>query len=991
MLQIDGAYDLPDEESEDEEENGELLNDQENEINEDVQLNETYARFLLTNARSVIPKIDSLKDAFASLRLHFACVTETWYKGGAALADHIVDVEGASGIRILHKSRDGRVKKRGGGVAIAFDTAICNFKQRHMKTGAKDFEIVCATGKIGKIDRRFVVFAVYVPPDIKAARFRVLEEALAAEISAVKSSIKDPVVIVGGDFNHRDITGAVGLAEPITLVQTGPTRGNSTIDLVYTNVPASVREARVLPPLESTTGNQSDHKCVYVAAEFPAVRKFHWEIKMRRLRNLEREKAFEKDLSEWDWNRLEEKDDVDDMWNEIREAINTLTERHFPLVRVRKRSNESPWITRGIRRLWKKKIRIYKKEGRSRAWWNIDEVLQKRIEDSRNDFVERVLAEGNSGRSFYAATKKLAKAAVVPQWSVKDLFVGREPKGICRDVLDYFGRIAAEPSPPVEGVQRCSGGLPAFTLERTEALLKNAKKTDSRVDGDPLPHLVRRHPAAFATPIAAVYNRINDTGTWPASWKTEHLTIIPKNPNPADLSECRNISCTSIFSKILEGEVLKQLREELLPDPAQYGGIKKCSVEHMLIDLWEDILEALEGGTNASVLLGVDYEKAFNRMRHDVCLEQLRSLGASPGSRSLVRAFLEGRTMTIKVDGQTVDPILITRGSPQGSVLGCLLYCITTQRLTMRLRHRNNGVQPESIRFFPGDSSDDEAVNFWDQEDIGQRPAAYLYVDDTTLVDAVPLIEATKHFTTGPAEEVFESLELGADFDRLGRRAEDIGMRINAKKTQLLVISPRNGYVSTALIPQGRSEPIKSVENMKLVGFMFGSSPGAGPQVDYICEQYKQKKWMLYHLRSAGIKGGQLFRLYCCYVRSAIEYCSVVYHAMLTQGQEERLESIQRHAVRICFGGERPAAQLMAENGVETLKARRVRRFDTFTRKAWSNPRFGPKWFPPRDPVPWAIRHRRGIQEPIAATQRRFNSPLAQMKRRANEMRLTEA
>ena len=61
--------------------------------------------------------------------------------------------------------------------------------------------------------------------------------------------------------------------------------------------------------------NPSDHKCIYVAAEFPALQKFQWEIKMRRLRNPEREKAFGRDLGEWDWGRLEEKDNVDDMWS----------------------------------------------------------------------------------------------------------------------------------------------------------------------------------------------------------------------------------------------------------------------------------------------------------------------------------------------------------------------------------------------------------------------------------------------------------------------------------------------------------------------------------------------------------------------------------------------------------------------------------------------------------------------------------------------------
>lgn len=141
-----------------------------------------------------------------------------------------------------------------------------------------------------------------------------------------------------------------------------------------------------------------------------------------------------------------------------------------------------------------------------------------------------------------------------------------------------------------------------------------------------------------------------------------------------------------MFSKILEGQVLLQLRRELEPDPTQYGGIPKCGVEHMLLDLWDDVLEGMEGGKSAAVMLGVDYEKAFNSMEHGVCLEQLRCLGALDGSLSLVRAFLEDRTMKITIDGHTSTPVAIQRGSPQGSVLGCLLYCATTQGLTKEVR-----------------------------------------------------------------------------------------------------------------------------------------------------------------------------------------------------------------------------------------------------------------------------------------------------------------
>ena len=84
----------------------------------------------------------------------------------------------------------------------------------------------------------------------------------------------------------------------------------------------------------------------------------------------------------------------------LEEVISNLTEKHFPLARVRKRSNEAPWITRNIRRLWKQKLRLYKKGGRCEKWWDTEHQLQKRIDESREAFVERILEEGNSSRSW---------------------------------------------------------------------------------------------------------------------------------------------------------------------------------------------------------------------------------------------------------------------------------------------------------------------------------------------------------------------------------------------------------------------------------------------------------------------------------------------------------------------------------------------------------------------------------------------------------------
>ena len=160
---------------------------------------------------------------------------------------------------------------------------------------------------------------------------------------------------------------------------------------------------------------------------------------MRRTRTQAREEAFAKDMEDFDWTELQNAMSEDEMSIKLEAVIADLTNKHFPLARVRKRSNKSPWITRRIRRLWRKKIRLYKAGGKSDRWWETDRRLQERIKESRENFVNKMLEEGNTGRSFYAATRKLSSAALTPQWSVKDIFAGKGPEGVCEEVLKYFG------------------------------------------------------------------------------------------------------------------------------------------------------------------------------------------------------------------------------------------------------------------------------------------------------------------------------------------------------------------------------------------------------------------------------------------------------------------------------------------------------------------------------------------------------------------------
>ena len=375
---------------------------------------------------------------------------------------------------------------------------------------------------------------------------------LEEEIASMKSSVGDPFIVVAGDFNHRSVESTLEVGEAFQLIVTPPTRGPNCLDRMYTNFGASIIESGVSVPLQADGGCFSDHKCVYATAEFPQSRNFTWEVRWTHKKSVAAGTNFNSELVAWDWEPMRLMPDVNKKVEYLEGVILELTDRHFPLVRVRKRSNEDPWIHQGIRRLLKKKIRIYKKSGRSQAWWDTDSLLQKEISDSKETYVEKMLAQGNSGKSFYAATKNLKGSGAKPKWSVVDLFDDKTPESVADKVLEYFGGIASEESTRGPEVPKLGGALLDLTPADATKLLKPAKKTDSSVRGDPMPHLVREFREAFAEPVADIFNAVSRASEWPENWKTEYLTIIPKNPKPANLAECRNISCTLSFSKLLE-------------------------------------------------------------------------------------------------------------------------------------------------------------------------------------------------------------------------------------------------------------------------------------------------------------------------------------------------------------------------------------------------------------------------------------------------------
>ena len=278
---------------------------------------------------------------------------------------------------------------------------------------------------------------------------------------------------------------------------------------------------------------------------------------------------------------------------------------------------------------------------------------------------------------------------------------------------------------------------------------------------------------------------------------------------------------TTLWSKILESYVATFTLEETQCNwkSNQYGGKKGSSTDHVLVGLWDGILNGLENGAKSVVLSGIDFSKSFSRCSHQEILNSYVKLGLSDWGIQMHAAFLDGRKMRVKIGNLLSSEQTVTGGAVQGSVLGVLDHNAVLESL------------------------DDNISN----QDI------YKYVDDLTLDEAIEktvpcLIEKDSN---GVETHVFKPQKTQENFNKLSNACDDRGLKINDKKTQLISISSGK-HKTKAWISLKDGSTMFSNASFKLLGFMFSNTPTVHAQVDHIINRATSRSFVLRHLASFG-------------------------------------------------------------------------------------------------------------------------------------------
>ena len=638
--------------------------------------------FMNTNARSLKPKIESLLDCFYEKLIDIATITETWFQTGRECLELAATLRDGHSLGILTRERQGTANngRQYGGVALVYRLATCRFEPFSL-VNPENYEVMASVGNVKGVEGKVFVISCYAPPNLLANTARAMMEYVSDLVCEAKRTFADCAVIVAGDFNQWSVAEILDDHPDLSQVEHGPTRGDRQVDKCLTNFGRVIFESDTLEPLETEEGNESDHRVAYFRAKFESNKEETITYTYRPF-NARGAARFSALIAHANWSCVLDPTDVDEKVNAFQVMLDGWMDTCFPLKTITRRKSDPPWVNRTIRRLTYKRRGVYDREGRSPKWKKLMKKTRKLCRERAGKYLadqKSKLTGPGASRMFFKHMKSYNSREKPPDFNVADLYPGSTNLEVAEKLAEHFNAISKEFSGIAEGdiPDAHSNPPPVLTRHEVEARLKAFRKPKSRVKGDIFPSLVNSAAGHLSVPLTDIFNCVSSTKRWPADWKREFVTPIPKKTILENAGDLRNISCTKLFYKVYESFLLNWLDPLSKLRTNQYGGVKGLGTEHYLITLWQKVLEGLDDPRAASLLTSIDYSKAFNRLDFSCCLKALKSKGVSSELLHIVASFLTGRNMTVKVGSDVSLPRTVEGGVPQGSLLGVFLFNVT--------------------------------------------------------------------------------------------------------------------------------------------------------------------------------------------------------------------------------------------------------------------------------------------------------------------------
>ena len=210
----------------------------------------------------------------------------------------------------------------------------------------------------------------------------------------------------------------------------------------------------------------------------------------------------------------------------------------------------------------------------------------------------------------------------------------------------------------------------------------------------------------IAGPLTVVINQSLRSGVFPDMYKHTHVCPLFKSGDQAYAANYRPISLLPIAAKVLEKVVHKQVTDFFKHNPdhpaiprEQFAYRPNHSCEDALtlcIDKWN---RAVDSGQQCGVVFA-DMSKAFDRVKHSLLTKELAEVGLGGTVLHWFSDYLSRRSQRVVFNDVKGSIRSCTRGVPQGSVPGALLFSIYIRHVPSIFTHSVSQLYADDIAFY---------------------------------------------------------------------------------------------------------------------------------------------------------------------------------------------------------------------------------------------------------------------------------------------------
>ena len=879
------------------------------------------------NMRSLMPKCENFGIDMENRGCSLSFLTEIWQK--SENKKHNLKIEELlelRGLQYISTPRPGN--RRGGGAAIVVNTEKFSLSKLNVQI-PKCLEVVWGlikpleiTGKISKI----IACCFYCPP--KSTRKNLLIEHMTLTLQSLLNSFPNAGILISGDRNDLKMDRLLAIDSSLKQLVNKNTRGDKILDVVLTNMKPYYEEPEIVPPIEvddpQKGGVPSDHSGVVVAPRTDAIKHTTKQRIYRTIRPITSSALnnLGQVFVNEPWDFLDPSLTPTNLTDLFEYYTSAILDTFCPTKVITVRPDGKPWFTENLKILRRQIHREYARKGKSLKYLNLRKIYDAKYEIEAKKYKNKIEDDVRNGdrASSYAALRKLGARPGEPSRNTFSLPAHSESNlsasQSAEKIADHFAAISQEYEPicinkfPPHLKQALSSPdlsvVPRLHEYEVYKKISKAKKPNSSVRGDLPKKVIQEFCCELSTPVTIIYNSILSTLEYPRQWVREYQIPIPKSHPPNTEDDLRNIAKTSFLSKCFESILSDWLMPLVEPylDPCQYG-MKGASINHYLFKLLKFIHKYLDlRNPHAVAVALIDLSKAFNRVSHQLVIEDLHDMHVPSWLLLILISYLSGRSMVLTYHGATSSPRHLPGSSTQGAFLGIFLFIIKYNGASLRPPIPRPMLELKCNKKFKSCISS--------SCDTHSKSMHALYIDDLSEAEAIELKEQllpdpvqrplphsyherTKHVLQ-PGSILQQRLEAVEAFTIKSK------MKINDKKSKIMLFNKSRTHDFPPEFSFRNGEYLECIESTKLLGVHISTDLRWRENCYQMNKKAMAKMWLLRRLKKLNLDTNLILDFYLKEIRPVVEHGAPIWTSGLTKSQICDLERIQKTALKIIFG-----------------------------------------------------------------------------------------